>query len=119
MKKMKITIKATSVKLNSALEEYIQGKLSDLDKFVPKIGYIEAWVEIGKPSKHHNKGDVFYAEADIKVPGKILRSQAESWDLKLAINEVKNELQKELKRYKESKIALERRGVRKAQKWPA
>ncbi|MBI2451083.1 MAG: ribosome-associated translation inhibitor RaiA [Parcubacteria group bacterium] len=115
---MKITIKTTNVVLNQALEDYIEKKIAVLDKYVPKVGYIEAWVEIGKPSKHHKKGDVFYAEADIRLPGKILRSEAKSWDLKLAIDAVKDELQIELKKYKEVKIAKERGGGRKAKEWP-
>lgn len=112
---MKIVIKATGIKLNRALKTYIQEKIGGLEKFVEIFqekkyynGFfgkgkprVEAWVEIGRTTRHHYKGPVFRAEVQMRLPGKSLRAEAVREDLKLAIVEVKDELQRELKEYKE------------------
>ncbi len=114
---MKIIIKTTNLKLTSDLEGYIRKKINSLEKFVkilhsenyfndflgkgkPKV---EAWVEVGKISQHHEKGPIFVAECQIRLPKKSLRSVAKNEDLKQAITEVKDELQRELKQYKNKK----------------
>jgi len=72
---------------------------------------VEAWLEIGKKTLHHKKGIVFFVECQMRLPGKSLRSSVSSKNLKLAINEVKDELQRELKEYKEKIIAQTKRKV--------
>ncbi len=109
---MKIDIKTTNVQLNEALQKYIEEKIGPLDKFV-EGGRV--WVEIGKPSRHHRKGpETFYAEANIQLPfkGRVIRSESSKEDLRLAIDEVKDELQRELKKYKGVREAKQRRGAR-------
>jgi len=123
---MKIVIKTTNIKLNQTLEEFIEEKINSLEKF-SKIFYtknyfdhffgkgkprVEAWVEIGKESLHHQKGPVFYAECQMRFPKKSLRSTAWAKDLKLAVTEVKDELQRELKKYKEKLTAQTKRRAR-------
>ena len=111
---MKIIIKTKDIKLNQALRQWIRMKLDPLEKF-SKILYseiyfdhffgkgkprVEAWVEIGKTSLHHKKGPVFWAECQMRFPKRSLRSTAQSKDLRIAITEVKDELQRQLKQYK-------------------
>ena len=118
---MKIVIQAKNIKLNQALEDYINEKLNSLEKFV-KVLYnekyydhffgrhppttrgkprVEVWVEIGKITLHHRKGKIFRVEVQMRFPGKSIRSEAVSDDLKKAITETKDELQKQIKKYKE------------------
>jgi ribosomal subunit interface protein len=123
---MKIVIKTKNLKLNQALEEFIEEKINSLEKF-SKIFYsekyfngffgkgkprVEAWVEVGKTTLHHQKGPWFYAECQMHFPKKSLRSVAQREDLKLAICEVKDELQRELKQYKEKLAAQTKRRAR-------
>jgi ribosomal subunit interface protein len=115
---MKIVIKSTKLKLTPSLKDYIEEKINSLEKFSsffknknyynhffgkgkPKI---EAWVEVGKESLHHKKGPFFWAECQMRFPGKSLRAEARAENLKIAISEVKNELKRQIKEYKE-KIA--------------
>jgi len=121
---MKIVIQAKNLKLNQALEDYINEKLNPLEKF-SKILYnekkyynhffgkgkprVEAWVEIGKTTRHHKKGPFFWAECQMRFPKRTLRSVAESDNIKQAITEVKDELQRELKQYKEKLISKTKR----------
>ena len=74
---------------------------------------MEFFVEIEKETKHHRKGDIFRAEARVHLPGKTLVAISERDDLKLAIVEVKDELQQEIKKYKLKKTELIIRKQRK------
>lgn len=123
---MKIIIKTKNLKLNRALQQYIREKIDSLEKF-SEILYseeyfdhffgkgkprVEAWVEIGKNTLHHQKGPYFWAECQMRFPKKSLRSTAKREDLKLAIVEVKDELQRQLKQYREKLTAQTKRRAR-------
>ena len=69
-------------------------------------------MEIGKETLHHQKGKVFRTECQMRLPGKSLRSEAISKNLKQAITEVKNELQRELRQHKEKILTLTKRRAR-------
>lgn len=128
---MKIVIKTKNLKLNQALKDFIEEKFNNLEKFAPPTifgggqtekyfnGYfgrgkprVEAWVEIGKTTLHHQKGPIFWAECQMKFPGKSLRAVARRENLKLAIAEVKDELQQQLKQYKEKLFSLTKKKVK-------
>lgn len=101
---MRIHIKSTNLDLTPALKEYIEQKIGSLAKFLkrwnPK-GVVEAYVEVGRTTQHHHKGNIFRAEADLRVPGKILRAEDEDWDIRVAIGRVKDKLKREAEKYKE------------------
>ncbi len=98
---MKVTIKATNLNLTPAIKKVIEEKIATLDKFIPHIdASVEAFVEVALETRHHKKGKIYYAEVNIKVPGKIIRSEAREENIYRAINEVKDELQGLLKKYK-------------------
>ena len=98
---MRIKINPTNIKLDDALVVWVQDKIGGLEKFLKKIDpeAVEMSVEIGKPSEHHHKGLVWYAEANLKLPGRLLRATNTNKDLRLAINQVKDELQRQIKKY--------------------
>lgn len=113
---MKIVIKTTGIKLNQAIKNFIEEKINDLEKFSEIFGEkyfngyfgkgkprVESWVEVGKITRHHQKGPIFRAECQMRFPGKSLRAEVVSKNLKSAIVEVKDELQRQLKQYKEKK----------------
>lgn len=103
---MKINIKATNLELTPAIKVYIEDKIASVDKFLKKFEgqtNIEIFVEIARTTRHHHKGDVFRAEANLQLPGKILRADHEDWDIRVAIDKVKDKLQQEIKKYKEIK----------------
>lgn len=123
---MKIVIKTTNLKLNGELRNYIQEKIGSLEKFARIFqdenyydGFfakgkprVEVWIEIGRTTFHHQKGDIFRAEAQMHLPGKSLRAESEAEDLKLAITEIKDELQRELKKYKGKAESVTKRKAR-------
>ncbi|MEK7624615.1 MAG: ribosome-associated translation inhibitor RaiA [Patescibacteria group bacterium] len=101
---MKINIKASNLDLTPALNQYIEEKVGSLSKFLKKYemeGDLNAQVEVARTTRHHHQGDVFRAEINLTLPKKVLRGVAEKNDIRIAIDEVKNELQREIVKYKE------------------
>ncbi|MDP1629745.1 MAG: ribosome-associated translation inhibitor RaiA [bacterium] len=114
---MKLHIKTTNLKLTPAIEEFINQKINrDMAKFIKRLdekGAAEIFVEIARTSRHHKQGDIFRAEADLRLPGKVLRAEAEEWNIRVAIDQVKDELQREIKKYKERQATKFKKGARK------
>lgn len=109
---MKINIKTTNLVLTPAIEKAIEEKIVNLEYFISKVdSLVEAWVEVGLVTRHHHKGNIYRAEINIQVPGKILRAEAERKNLNLALAEVKDELQGQLKKYKGRPQTLKKRGA--------
>lgn len=119
---MQINIKGTNLELTPSIYTYIEKKVGELDRFVHNIGSgdssmphetIEAWIEVGRTTQHHYKGDIFRAELQIRLPGtEGVRAVAEESDLHQAIDKVKEEMQGQLKKYKGKQIAKTKRGAR-------
>lgn len=104
---MKVTIKATNLKLTPGIKKAIEEKIATLDKFIPHPDTaVEAFVEVALETRHHKKGKIYYAEANINVPDKIIRSEAREENIYRAINEIKDELQRLLKKYKKIRRIL-------------
>ena len=104
---MEIHIKATNLDLTPSIREYTEEKIGSLGKFLGRFGKeseIEIFVEIARTTKHHKSGEVFRAEATFSLRKKVFRAEDLSEDIRLAIDEVRNKLQQEIKKYKEMKI---------------
>lgn len=110
---MQIKIKATNIELTSAIEAYVNEKIGGVEKFaLPHVNENPiAEVEIGKTTNHHNSGDVFRAEVNLSVRGKYFRATSEKSDLYAAIDDIRNELVRELNSHKEKDRTLVRRGA--------
>jgi len=96
---MNINIKATRMELTPAIETAVIEKIGGLEKYFDNI--IGCEVEVGKTTNHHQKGDIFRAEANLEVPKKIIRAEAETDDLYKSLTEVKDKLKVEIIKYKE------------------
>ena len=122
---MKINLRTTNLQLSNATVRYLNKKIGELDKFINvNMGSmdggreaIEAFVEIQKTTDHHNKGYIFRAEVQIKMSGpESIRAESVKEDVYLAIDEVKNELQGQLRKYKGKRQAKFEKGKRKFKK---
>lgn len=99
--------------LTDALKAYVEEKINSVEKFtVPHEEEVPlAEVEIGKTTKHHNVGDVFRAEVNLSVRGRGYRAVSEKNDLYAAIDDVRNELVREINSTKGKERTLVRRGA--------
>ena len=119
---MEIHIKYTGIEPGTELKEYIQKRLKFLDKIVPQTELwqkgpreaVHTWVEIGKVTRHHQRGLIWYAECQLKMPGKqSIRATSTNYDLGAALDEVKEDLSRLLKKEREKWLAITKRGHRK------
>src|SRR3990167_2922342 len=113
---MKINLKTKNFNLTQSIETYLKDKLNSLDKFLMFDDSMYADVELAKTTKHHQNGDIFKAEVNLKVPGRLIRAVAEEWDLRVAIDAIRGELQKEIKINKEKNLSLYKKGARMLKK---
>ena len=111
---MQIIIKTKGISLNQALRIFIEEKIGGLEKFGKAP--IRAEIEIGRTTEHHRKGKVFRAEVQLVFPGEVLRAEAERKDLRLAIVEVEDELQEQIKKYKNKNFSKIKRNQRAGKK---
>lgn len=109
---MKINLFGKNIQLDEPLKVFVEEKVGGLEKFIGS-GPVEARVEIGLPSKHHRSGRIYYAEINMKVGGKLLRATCQHEDMRNAIVDAKNELQQQLKKFKDKKEDLARNSVEK------
>jgi ribosomal subunit interface protein len=117
---MEIIIEAKNINLTKELREFIQSEMNSLEKFAKRIfgeKYYDGFFGKGRPRAEAHfevskqKG-FYYAECNLNFPKKLIRSESLKKNLKSAIIEVKDELQREIKEYKEKFIAKGKRAQR-------
>ncbi len=90
-------IKATNIELTDAIRAAVDSTLANLGPLTERFGdAVHAHVEVGKTTQHHHKGDIFRAEVNLKIPGKVLRAESETDDLYKSIDAVEDALKRQL-----------------------
>jgi len=99
---MNIDIEATNLELTAPLRQYVEEKIGKLDKLLKPFegSDVRVRVEVARTSRHHHSGEVYRAEGNLYLPGKVLRAEHKADDVRLAVNQVKNKLQREIKKFK-------------------
>jgi len=100
---MKIILHGVNMELTPAIKSFAEEKIGALERFFKDNGTdaVEVRVELGKPSLHHKSGQVYYAEVNFKMGSKLLRASAEHYDLYAAIDKVRDEIEVQVKKFKE------------------
>lgn len=112
---LKVDIKGAEIELTEAIVSSIETKLATLDKYLATVGTPrDLRVEVGKTTHHHNKGQLFRAEANLKIPGHLIRAETTSYKLYDAIDLVKDDLKREILKVTKTKIDEKRAGARTA-----
>lgn len=94
----------SKLELTPAIKEYIEEKIGSCADIVSRFeekDEITAFCELARTSRHHTHGDVYYAEVTLGLPGKTIRVETENSDARAAIDDVKDLLKLELRKYKE------------------
>ncbi len=107
---MKINTKATNISLTPAISDYVEKKISLLEKFFKNPGEVLINVEVGKTTKHHKSGNVFLAEIHIVADGEEYYATTETEDLYAAIDLVKDDIAREMTSRRKKAIRMLRRG---------
>jgi putative sigma-54 modulation protein len=100
-----VSIKATNMNLTDAIRNYVADKCSALDKLAQDFEpAAEIAIEVGKSTRHHNKGPYMRCEMNLTIPGTILRAEEEREDLYEAIDVAQSELKRQLVEHKDRLI---------------
>ena len=118
---MEVIIKANNIELTSHLKDYAEKKLRSACRFIPSIiekehsdseevgrevARVVLEVEIEKVTGE-GKGKIFRTEAQMILPGKVIKAEDTAETVKASIDEVKYELERQVKEHKE-KIVTKR-----------
>jgi putative sigma-54 modulation protein len=107
-------IKATNITLTPAIDEYIDKKFSTFDRFIHASDTsAKCSIEVGKTTLHHKSGDVFKAEVNLHTAGKNFYAVSEKDDLYAAIDEVKDEIVRQITAHKDKSTTLMKKGALK------
>ena len=115
---MDIIFKSKNFSLTSSVEDYVNKKIETLGRFLKSFNQeiIMAEVEVGRTTYHHKSGDIFRAEINLSINGKMFRAESERDDLFTAIDEVRDSLEQEIKKFKTKKETIFIRGARSIKK---
>ncbi|GMX58559.1 MAG: hypothetical protein MCSN_2130 [Candidatus Microsyncoccus archaeolyticus] len=103
---MQIRIKETNLKLNTGLHSFLEKKVSSsLGKLLPDIPDLIIEIDVGLTTKHHQKGDIYKSEIQIQLGGKLFRSVSKKDNIRSAIIESVEDLERQLRKRKDAFIA--------------
>jgi len=112
---MKINIKTTNIELTDTIRDYLEKKVAQIEKVItsPQAEPIVD-VEIGKTTNAKRSGsDLYKAEINVEVAGKFYRYSAEEAELYAAIDKMKDEIVREIRKDKERRRDIFIRGARR------
>jgi len=80
---MEIIFKSKNFELTSSIEDYVRKKIETLGKFLKNFNQeiIKFEVEVGRTTHHYKSGDIFRAEINLSLGGRLLRVESEREDL--------------------------------------
>ncbi|MDP3785269.1 MAG: ribosome-associated translation inhibitor RaiA [bacterium] len=115
---MRVSLKGTNIALLESTREYVDKKLvKTTEKFLARDGEsICLDIEVGKTTRHHKTGPYFRAEANLSMGKTMLRAEALGETLNEAIDLAEEELEREIKKFKERRRSLMLKGARSLKK---
>ena len=102
-------IKGTNIEVTSALHSLVTQKLSTLEKFIHEETDVVCDVELERSTNQHS-GDIFRAEVNLFRKGKLFRAEATTDQIEKSIDEVRDEIQQELRKANDKSHSLAKRG---------
>lgn len=96
---MQIKTTGKQMELTDAIASYVEKKVNGLDKYYE--GIVRASVVVGCETHHHLKGDIFFAECKLEVPGNDIFAKNTAKDAYAAIDLLRDDLVAELKKHKQ------------------
>jgi putative sigma-54 modulation protein len=112
---MNISIKTRNFDITPALTEYTEKKLDVIHKLISERfnQSVIVDVELGRAGNHQHSGEIFRAEATVLVKGRSYRAVSEKENIYTAIDDVRDELMRELRTEKRKRLHSLRAGGRK------
>jgi ribosomal subunit interface protein len=118
MANFKTNIKATNYELTSEIRKYIDQQISKFEKVLPNdTEEIILDVEVGKATNHHNQGPVYFAEFNMKYKKQFKRAKSTEEDIRTALELAGDEMARQVRKTKERRGDLMRKGSQRIKKW--
>lgn len=118
---MRVVIHKKNLEITAALQNFIDIKLirpvekvlkNILDKELPLLE-----IEIGRNTNHHRKGMVYHAEANLSLGRVFMRAEVDEDDMRKACDLLKDELLREIVKFKNKKQDVYKKSARKAKEF--
>lgn len=104
-------IKVTNMELTPAIEEYLIKRLETIEKHLwGDYDSAKVDIEIAQTTLHHQQGPIFKCELTVALPHGQFRAESTQENLYTAIDEVKDELKRQLIETKNKHKTLTRKG---------
>ena len=117
---MNINLQGKNMELTEAIKDYVLKRVTNLEKLLSTIetrgGEVMVNFEVGKSTKHHKSGVVFHADCLININGKKFYSSSDKEDLYQTIDEIKESLFNEIRKNKDRRQTLFKRGAASVKK---
>ena len=115
---MKINIKGTNFLIISDVADYLNEKLKSVVKLIDQNDETAMFdIELGRTTRHHQTGNIFRAEINLRRKGGDSRSVSEASDIFSAIDLVKDQILDELRGAKGKRLRFIRKSGRKVKEW--
>ncbi|MEK7535787.1 MAG: ribosome-associated translation inhibitor RaiA [Patescibacteria group bacterium] len=113
---MTISFKASGITLTEAIKAYGQDKIGSVASLLADQESANLDLELEKTTAHHQKGEVFRAEVNLRSMGELFRVEKTAEDLYVAIDLVRDDLIREVKNYKSRTESIFKKGGRLAKR---
>jgi putative sigma-54 modulation protein len=108
-----ITYKYNGLEEAKSLADIVEQKIAPLERLVGETANIHIEVEFEKLTAQQ-QGRIFRVEVNLSVDGTLYRAEATEESFESAIDEVRDELDKELSRAKDKQVTLDKAAGREA-----
>lgn len=115
---MKINIKSTNLVVSPDISAYLNEKLKSVVKLIDSNDETAMFdIELGRTTRHHQTGNIFRAEINLRRKGGDNRAVSEASDIFSAIDLVKDQILDELRGAKGKRLRFIRKSGRKVKEW--
>lgn len=116
---MQVSVKATRFEMTPDVDQYLNEKLSAIEKLIPPTeadDEVRCDVELEKTTEQQH-GMIWRAEINMTIQGELYRADAYGEDINTAIDEVRDEVMKRIRRNKKKRSSIMRRSGAKLKEW--
>jgi ribosomal subunit interface protein len=112
-----INIKSTDFNMTPDINDLIRDKINLVERFLDLKGDEVALAEVEvQRSTHHKKGEVFRCEVNLSFKGNVIRVEDKNFDIRNAIESVRKQLEKRIRRGKGKRFDVFKKGARQLKK---
>jgi putative sigma-54 modulation protein len=117
---MQINLQGKNMELTEAIKDHVLKRVTNLEKLLSRIeeggGEVGVNFEVGQSTKHHKSGVIFHSDCLININGQEFYASSDKEDLYQAIDEIKEELFRDVKKNKDRRQTLFKRGASSVKK---